>query len=297
VPFFSIILPTRNRRDLVVRAIDSVLAQEFTDYELLIVNNNSSDDTESVVKDKIADCPNAQLLNCSVTGYGAPRNVAMEKATGEYLAFLDDDDQWLPHTLKLYHEIIMSYDFSFLVGKYVGEDSTVNMSVDIIDLLRVSEYTDYLTSYKKFSFITTCSQVVAKRENVIKAGAFTSANHAAEDHDLWLKLGTAARFGLITNPPTVIYREPSGEPSRERILSSVRGKLNLVEMEKARKYPGGRSRRHERQVIITRHTRSTSLAARRVGLSREANQLYWQTLQWNLQQRRWRYLLGYWFVK
>ena len=98
MPKVSVIIPTYNRAPLISEAIDSVLAQTFTDFEIIVVDDESTDDTEAVVKaygDRVTYVwtPNG--------GTGHARNVGMQHATGEYLTFLDSDDVLYPYALDL----------------------------------------------------------------------------------------------------------------------------------------------------------------------------------------------------
>lgn len=99
MPTVSVVLPTYNRGSLLVRALDSVLNQTFTDFECLVVSDASTDDTAAIVKayddDRIRFFEHDENRGAS-----AARNTAIKAATGEYIAFLDDDDEWLPTKLE-----------------------------------------------------------------------------------------------------------------------------------------------------------------------------------------------------
>jgi glycosyltransferase involved in cell wall biosynthesis len=100
MPTVSVIIPTFNRENTIVRAISSVLAQSFSDYEILIVDDCSTDGTVQAVE-AIGD-PRVKLLIREHNG-GAPaaRNTGIQAADGEYIALLDSDDEWLPEKLQL----------------------------------------------------------------------------------------------------------------------------------------------------------------------------------------------------
>lgn len=103
IPLFSIILPVFNRDTLVRETIESVLNQSFTDFEMLVVNDGSTDNTQKIIlayKDRI------KLINQSNQGPEIARNTGVEHATGEYLVFLDSDDIFLPDALSIYSQII-----------------------------------------------------------------------------------------------------------------------------------------------------------------------------------------------
>ncbi|HWC58680.1 MAG TPA: glycosyltransferase family A protein, partial [Verrucomicrobiae bacterium] len=112
---FSVVIPTFNRATLLHEALDSIFAQTFTDYEVIVVDDGSSDETLQM----LANYGNRiRVFQQKNQGPGAARNLGAQHATGEYLAFLDSDDQWFPWTLEAYHEILLRHQFpSFVVGK------------------------------------------------------------------------------------------------------------------------------------------------------------------------------------
>lgn len=97
-PRVSVIIPTHNRAGLLPRAVESVLAQTHDDYELIIVDDCSSDDTQRVIAE-FADSRIRHFRHEVNRGVSAARNTGIANARGEYIAFLDDDDEWLPTRL------------------------------------------------------------------------------------------------------------------------------------------------------------------------------------------------------
>jgi len=103
VPLFSVIIPTYNRRELLRQALASVLAQTFTDYEIIVVDDGSTDGTRewlATVSDQV------RVLIQENRGPGAARNLGIQNAVGEYVTFLDSDDIWFPWTLEIYERAI-----------------------------------------------------------------------------------------------------------------------------------------------------------------------------------------------
>ena len=97
-PRVSVVIPTHNRAALLPRAVDSVLAQTWEDFELIIVDDHFTDETPAVVAG-LADGRIRSLRHECNTGQSRAFNTGTESARGEYIAFLDDDDEWLPHKL------------------------------------------------------------------------------------------------------------------------------------------------------------------------------------------------------
>lgn len=95
----SVIIPTHNRSDRMIRAVDSVRKQTYKNLEIVIVNDASVDDTEEVVR-KIDDERIVYLKIEKSQGANHARNVGVSHSTGEYLAFLDDDDEWFDEKIE-----------------------------------------------------------------------------------------------------------------------------------------------------------------------------------------------------
>lgn len=123
----SVILPVYNEEKYIRKAVDSVLNQPFDDFELIIVNDGSSDDTLDIIKG--FEDERIKLINQTNQGPGASRNNALEIATGEYIMFLDGDDWYCPDALKTAYEEITSNDTDisiFQIIKYDGSEYSEN---------------------------------------------------------------------------------------------------------------------------------------------------------------------------
>ena len=117
-PAVAVVIPVRNRRSVVVRAIESVLKQEFIDFELVVVDDGSSDDTADVV-DAILD-PRLRLIRQdSASGANAARNRGVAETTAPIVAFLDSDDEYCPDKLAVVVEIFARQpDLGALLDSY-----------------------------------------------------------------------------------------------------------------------------------------------------------------------------------
>ena len=127
-PTVSVIIPTYNRAHLVGRAIRSVLAQTFQDLEVIVVDDCSTDDTAAVVAD--FDDPSILYLRHEVNrGVSSARNTGIRDAEGEYIAFLDSDDEWLPPKLEAQLKVFRQTKWPslgiVLCGAHIVEDSHI----------------------------------------------------------------------------------------------------------------------------------------------------------------------------
>lgn len=117
-PYFSVVVPTYNRSHLIAPTLRSVLAQTFADLELLVVDDGSTDDTASVVR--TFDDPRLRYLPISNRERGAARNYGLRCATGEYVVFLDSDDEFHPTHLEVLRDAIagQAHPPNFVATKY-----------------------------------------------------------------------------------------------------------------------------------------------------------------------------------
>jgi GT2 family glycosyltransferase len=287
-PLFSVIIPTYDRLELLIRAIDSVRRQSFPDYEIIVVDDGSRDGTREWL---VANQGWLIGIWQSNKGPGAARNAGAQIANGEYLAFLDSDDLWFPWTLDTFARVIGHYDRpSIIAGRWIE-------FADEMELRRIEK--------KRFSargfdnFFDSCDQPLAvgsgtcvlKRE-AFQAVAFLEDRLNSEDHDLMLQMGTQPRFVQVTSPATVAWRR-HGTSETANLAGSVLGAARLVAREKAGAYPGGKVRAKQRQKILTRHMRPVALECLRKGNQREAWRLYTSTIAWNVSLGRFRYLVAF----
>jgi glycosyltransferase involved in cell wall biosynthesis len=290
VPKFSVIIPTCNRCAYLKATLESVWRQTFDDYEVIVVDDGSTDETAHYLS-QISDRLTA--LRQSNLGPGVARNKGAEHARGEYLAFLDSDDLWFPWTLKTVAQLIDEHDRPALVAASLTgfKDPT---ELDAIQHSPTSSafFSDYLSSSDRDCFVGAGMTFVS-REKFLETGGFTAREINLEDHDLILRLGTARGFVQILGPPTLGWRRHTSTLS-DQYARSFAGCRYLIESEQRGAYPGGKSRARARRKVITRHTRPWALTFARGGEWRLAWSLYRSTFLWNLGLQRWRFLMGFW---
>lgn len=289
MPFFSVIVPTFNRAELLKATLRSVLGQHHVDFELVVVDDGSRDGTPEYLGTLE---PKAKILRQVNRGPGSARNKGAQIATGEYLAFLDSDDLWFPWTLDVYRKVIdRNGRPAFVTGRpHVFSDEAP------LDLVRsespVSEqFRDYLASGDQWRWWGVSSFVIRK-DAFISAGGFIEGRVNGEDADLALRLGEAPGFVQITAPATFAYREHVANVKDDlgRTLAGIRQTLTS---EKGDCYPGGKARARERREILTRHVRPLALECLRRGYQGDAWSFYNSTFAWHLSLGRLRYLFGF----
>lgn len=196
----SVVIPTKNRAQRLIKAIASAQQQTDVALEILIVDDASTDDTESVVK-SLADNDSRikYFRHHQSVGGGAARNVGIENATGSLVAFLDDDDEWHRNKLKVQLELLKSQPLavaassSFLLRRSGQNDQLITISSprDRQQLLKTSH-------------LGGASCCLAWRQALLGIGGLDPALPSCQDWDLWLKLHKQG-FIVVSQEPLVKY--------------------------------------------------------------------------------------------
>lgn len=290
MPLFSVIIPTFNRADFLRQTLESVRRQTFTDYEVIVVDDGSTDDTAAWLSEAASK---VKLITQQNSGPGIARNKGAEQAQGVYLAFLDSDDLWFPWTLEAVAELIAEHDRPTLISaKLVSfKDPSELDSVKQTDT-RAEVFADYFAASDRDCFVGA-GMTFVRRDKFLEVGGFSRRQINLEDHDLILRLGTAAGFARVVDPPTLGWRRHDASTA-DQSWRSFAGCRHLIENEQRGIYPGGKTRSVARRKIITRHIRPWALTLARTGAWRPAWSLYHSTFVWNLSLNRWRFLVGFW---
>lgn len=189
-PLVSAIIPTKNRSELLKRAVDSVLEQTWINYEIVVVDDASDDDTPILLKKFAAAHKNIKVIrNETSKGAAASRNIAIEHAGGKYIAGLDDDDYWRPKRLEL------------LMEKFDDEYSAVtsNDRMDFGHKEIVWKKKPLITLQDLLYYNQVGNQVLTKKEYITEVGGYDESLPAAQDYDLWIRL--VHDFGPVKTAP------------------------------------------------------------------------------------------------
>lgn len=205
-PHVSVILPAYNRETLVARAIDSVLAQTWDDFELIIVDDASTDGTRGVLE-RYRDHPRVRLILSDVNrGGSGARNLGIEAARGALIAFQDSDDVWLPHKLAAQVAALEADPaaglcycgsiFSEGTGSfYIPEPVFARLEGDMSqEMLRRNT--------------TSTQTLVIRREVLAAAGPFDAALKRFQDWDLMIRVAQLAPFAFLPEPMVLIFATP-----------------------------------------------------------------------------------------
>jgi glycosyltransferase involved in cell wall biosynthesis len=210
-PLVSIILPTFNRLRYLRQAVDSVFAQTFTDWELIVADDGSEEETAAYVA-ALANSPPVTVLRLAHTGNpGAVRNAASRVARGEYIAFLDSDDVWLPAKLALQIASLRAHPergwshTAFAVIDEFGEPLT---GADARWWPAVEGR--ILEPLIKMEVVVAISSVIVNRKLLEQLGGFDLDQPACNDYDLWLRLAGLSEIDGISE--TLLHKRRQREP-------------------------------------------------------------------------------------
>jgi GT2 family glycosyltransferase len=194
MPEVSVVIPTYNRRALVVEAVGSVLAQTFPDYELIVVDDGSTDGTAQALAKYDA---RLRLVSQLHRGVAAARNRGAAAAGGRYLAFLDSDDLWLPRKLERQMAYLRSHP-EFAICQ--TEELWFRNGVRVNPAKRHRKRAGDIFRESLGLCLISPSAVMMTRELFERAGGFDERLPACEDYDLWLRITRDRAVGLVPEP-------------------------------------------------------------------------------------------------
>lgn len=192
--FISVIIPTYNRKDALIRAIDSVLSQTYTDFELIIVDDGSTDDTSLMFKDNDNENGKIKYIYQENGGVSKARNTGIKFAKGDFIAFLDSDDEWLPKKLE------KQVDF---LKKNKNIKICHTNEIWIKNGLRINQhnkhkkYGGWIYQKSLYLCLISPSAVIIHKSIFEDVGMFNEEFKAGEDYDLWLRITPYYEIGFL----------------------------------------------------------------------------------------------------
>lgn len=202
MPAISVIIPAYNRANYVTKAIDSVLAQTYTDYEIIVVDDGSTDNTKDVLQ------PYMDRINYIYQenrGVSAARNTGIQVASGNWMAFLDSDDIWLPEKLSIQMEYInrVGAKVCFTNVVHVGIRNNTNRSKQNGEEVFKEPFDLILQD----SFVLYVQSLLIEKKLLQKLGGYDERLKVAEDTRLIYNLAFETPFAYIHMPLVHINRD------------------------------------------------------------------------------------------
>lgn len=218
----SVIIPYYNNEKTIIRALESVINQTYKDFEIILIDDGSTDDSHRLVDEFIKYNLEYEIKNLyqKNSGPSKARNNGIKNSNGEYIAFLDADDSWLKYKLSIQMNFLNKNKEIYILG---SDYMVIDDNIKIIKGKNIDSFernTFYLRLFKN-TFPT--STVVIKRKALTEIGLFNEKQKYAEDTLLYLKILRKFKGGKIQLPLTTYYKYEYGSGG----LSA-----NLKELEK-----------------------------------------------------------------
>ncbi|MCG8426711.1 MAG: glycosyltransferase [Chromatiales bacterium] len=195
----SVIIPTYNRADVLSRALDSVFAQTTPPYEVIVVDDGSSDDTATLMQQHYPDCTYLQQEN---RGVSSARNLGIQHANGEWLAFLDSDDEWLPGKLAEQVELLQQQPEQRICHT---EEIWVRNGTRVNAMKKHTKTGGYIFKRCLPLCVISPSAVMIHRDIFDQVGLFDENLPACEDYDLWLRICARHSVAYVETPQIIKY--------------------------------------------------------------------------------------------
>ncbi|MFM2347079.1 MAG: hypothetical protein RL654_1832 [Pseudomonadota bacterium] len=194
----SVVIPTCRRHDSLALAVRSALLQGDAIREVLVVDDNRRPEDEGKVRAVLASIGDPRLVylrNRGEPGGSASRNIGIHQASAPVLAFLDDDDQWLPGKIDA-QLAAMTPDMAGIDCGYVECDETWGLMLEIRGEARMRRQADLLAGYCP----TSTSLVMLRRDVALQAGLFDEGLASFEDYDFWVRCAAFGAFATLEGP-------------------------------------------------------------------------------------------------
>ena len=223
MPKVSVIIPTYNRLPMLKEAVDSVLAQDFEDFELIVVDDGSTDGTVEAIKRYGG---RVKLLQHSENrGVSAARDRGVLYAQGKYIAFLDSDDLWLKKKLKIQVDFL---DDNPHIPLCYTDEIWIRKGKRVNPKLKHAKYSGWIFEKCLPLCIISPSSAVMRKTLFLKVGLFDEALPVCEDYDFWLRV--SARYPIFfINRKLIIKRGGHSDQLSQRHWGNDRYRVIALE--------------------------------------------------------------------
>jgi len=236
-PKVSVIIPTFNRSGVIKRAIDSVLNQSYQNFELIVVDDGSTDKTYAILEEYTVQSK-IKLMTTANRGVSAARNLAVRNSQGQWVSFLDSDDEWLKEKLQRQMELVETEPSLKIIHT---EEIWIRNGIRVNQMKKHQKYGGDIYEKCLPLCLISPSTVLIKKELYLQEKGFNENLPVCEDYDLWLRLTAYNKVGFIKDPLIKKYGGHDDQLSKKflamdyfRVLSlnDMMGNLNLTKEKK-----------------------------------------------------------------
>ena len=215
-PLISVVMPAYNCEKYIGQAVDSVIAQTYSNWELLILDDRSGDGTPRVIENlREKDTRIRTFQNETNLGAGNTRNRGVELARGKWIAFLDSDDMWAADKLEKQLELLAQEDKAVLL--YTGSGFVDESGKPLDFVLRVPRRIDRKRLLRQN--LVSCSSVLVRREYMLRH-PFPAQSDMHEDFAVWLQILREEEYAYAVDEPLLIYRLSPASKSGNKLKAA-----------------------------------------------------------------------------
>lgn len=207
----TVVIPTYNRAYVLERAINSVLNQSYAPHEVIVVDDGSTDDTQDVLN-QYKNIPYMKVITTENRGVSAARNTAIKAASGDWIALLDSDDEWLTHKLETQVEFLKENEHLPLVH---GEEIWIRNGKRVNQKKIHQKHGGSIFQRCLPLCLISPSASLIRKDVLEELGNFDEEFEVCEDYDLWLKLTSLYDVGYIEEPIITKYGGHEDQLSRK----------------------------------------------------------------------------------
>lgn len=221
-PAVSVIIPTHNRVQMLREALDSVARQTYSDFEVIVIDDGS---TEPIAEQVASHAAKPVVIRQPQGGPAAARNRGIQTAQADLLAFLDSDDLWHPSKLE---KFIAAMDADPRRRIFYGPMAPIDERGEEAPGRTKPCHEGRITERLFCSSFVHVPAVVCRKETLLQVGCFNEALPVCEDYDLWLRLSVGEEFGLVPEP--LAWRRLHGERlSKQRMSRNLAVKAQVLQ--------------------------------------------------------------------
>lgn len=226
MPKISVIIPVYNGEITIQETIDSVLGQTFVDFELIIIDDGSSDRTVEIIKEIIKQNLDSRIKLSSYPnkGLSASRNRGIQRSQGEYISFIDADDLWTQDKLTMQYAALQNTPNATIA--YSGTRRIDKYGKTLYDIPLAKIRGDIYNYLLLRDIVGSGSNPLIQRQALLSTGGFDESLRAAEDWDLWIKL--SAKYEFIDVPLHQILYRRSPQSMSSQINRQERETLKVI---------------------------------------------------------------------
>jgi glycosyltransferase involved in cell wall biosynthesis len=242
-PLVSVIMPCFNGEKFISEAIESVINQTYKNWELIIIDDSSTDNSKKIIKQYYtADKRIHYIQNKKNKGIPSTRNTGIKISNGEYIAFLDQDDLWMKDKLDLFIREFNRYDIKvgiiFSDIEIVFADNIISRNYKKVNYYKIQKLSkrDFIKELFMRNFIKSPSQVVLSKECFNKLGLLDERLHGGDDYDFWLRAAGEFNFKYLDIPLTKyrFHRENTSKKIRYYLEEDF---MTIIMPKIIKKYP------------------------------------------------------------